>query len=101
MGLGDGLGVRLALLVISERPVDAGEAGVLAHALTGGDDQVGSARRTRPHDPLFKNRSVDGHTTHESYRTTIRPGPLRTSPLYRFGVPAVDNVGKVGRGAVG
>jgi hypothetical protein len=38
----DGLGVRLRLLVLGKRPVDAGRAGVLALAFAGGDDQVRS-----------------------------------------------------------
>ncbi|GGN56086.1 hypothetical protein GCM10011579_016790 [Streptomyces albiflavescens] len=44
-----GFRVRLAPLVFGERPVDAGQAGVLALALAGRDDQVdlldGLARR--------------------------------------------------------
>ncbi|MFI1293772.1 hypothetical protein ACH4VM_36005 [Streptomyces sp. NPDC020792] len=41
MRLGDGLGVRLLLLVLGERAVDARDAGGLALAFAGGDDQVG------------------------------------------------------------
>ncbi|MFI7876090.1 hypothetical protein [Streptomyces salinarius] len=37
----DGFGVRLALGVLGERPVDAGDGGVVSFALAGGDDQVG------------------------------------------------------------
>lgn len=40
MGLVDGFGVGLAFLVLVERPVDAGQAGVAAFAFAGGDDQV-------------------------------------------------------------
>ncbi|MER6434130.1 hypothetical protein ABT272_41600 [Streptomyces sp900105245] len=42
VGLGGGFGVRLALLVLDQRPVDAGQARVVALALAGGDDQVGA-----------------------------------------------------------
>src|SRR5690606_30688551 len=38
--LRDGFRVALALLVLSQRPVDAGQARVLAFALTTGDDQI-------------------------------------------------------------
>jgi hypothetical protein len=41
VGLLDGFGVRLALGVFGECPVDAGDGGVLSLALAGGDDQVG------------------------------------------------------------
>jgi hypothetical protein len=41
VGLFDGFGVRLALGVFGERPVDADDGGVLSLALAGGDDQVG------------------------------------------------------------
>jgi hypothetical protein len=41
VGLFDGFGICLALGVAGERPVDAGDGGVLALALAGGDDQVG------------------------------------------------------------
>lgn len=40
VGLANGFGVGLAFLVLVERPVDAGQAGVAAFAFTGGDDQV-------------------------------------------------------------
>ncbi|WP_433259488.1 hypothetical protein ACQPYK_50415 (plasmid) [Streptosporangium sp. CA-135522] len=40
MGLGDGFRVGPPLLVLGERAVDAGEAGVLTLALAGGDDQT-------------------------------------------------------------
>lgn len=39
----DSLGVRLGLLVLGERPVDAREAGIVALALAGGDPQVGAS----------------------------------------------------------
>lgn len=41
VGLFDGFWVRLVLGVFGERPVDAGDGGVLSLALAGGDDQVG------------------------------------------------------------
>ena len=37
----DGFGGRLALGVLGERPVDAGDGGVVSFAPAGGDDQVG------------------------------------------------------------
>ncbi|MFE2494159.1 hypothetical protein ACFXKS_39350 [Streptomyces scopuliridis] len=40
VGLLDGFGVRLVLGVLGQRPVDAGDGGVLSLALAGGDDQV-------------------------------------------------------------
>ena len=42
VGLVDGLGVRLRLVVLGKGPVDAGRAGVLALPFAGGDDQVRS-----------------------------------------------------------
>lgn len=40
MGLVNGFGVGLAFLVLGERPVDAGHAGVAAFAFAGGNNQV-------------------------------------------------------------
>jgi hypothetical protein len=40
VGLVNGFGVGLAFLVLGERPVDAGQAGVAAFTFAGGDDQV-------------------------------------------------------------
>jgi hypothetical protein len=42
VGLVDGLGVGLCLVVFGERPVDAGQARVAPFAFAGGDDQVRS-----------------------------------------------------------
>ena len=44
MGLVDGLGVRLPLLVLGDRPVDAGRARGVSLAFAGGDDQVWADR---------------------------------------------------------
>lgn len=43
----DGFGVCLALLVLGQYPVDAGQARVLSFAFAGEDDQVGGLRSTR------------------------------------------------------
>lgn len=40
VGLVNGFGVGLAFLMLVERPVGAGQAGVEAFAFTGGDNQV-------------------------------------------------------------
>lgn len=40
MGLDNGFGVGLTFLVLGERPLDAGQAGVAAFAFAGGNDQV-------------------------------------------------------------
>jgi len=40
VGLVNGFGVGLAFLVLGERAVDAGQAGVASFAFAGGDDQV-------------------------------------------------------------
>jgi len=53
MGLVDGLGVRLPLLVLGDRPVDAGRARGVSLAFAGGSGRIDSTD-----SPLARRRST-------------------------------------------
>ncbi len=79
MGLVDGLGVRLPLFVLGDRPVDAGQARGAPLAFAGRDDQVWADRR----DGLAAGAAPEHRAAHRSGRGGLRSGSAPGEQAHR------------------